>query len=309
MINKKILIRIILGIVILGVITLFLPQIGKIFRPSARKVLGEAGEEFDKLNTFSFNFSFERETKFNQSPESSKASIILDGEIDNKVSPQTKFQGKSFLENISGGNKFQLAWEEIIIGEDSWFKLTDLPFPRFPEIFSLDLEKMQNQWIKPGRDNFEDLFGKFSPRAKIEVIKKLISNDKIFQLKKGLPDEVIEGNQTFHYLFILEEDELKKLLPEISELLPVELKELEKIKNIKVEIWIGKKDKLIYKAKIEGDTDLKEVEPNLEGKMVIKANISLSKFNLPIKIEAPSEFKSLEEIYGAKDFKSFFHSE
>lgn len=309
MINKKILIRIILGIVILGLIILIISQIGKIFRPSARKVLGEAGKEFDKLNTFSFNFSFEREMKFNQALEPSKASIILDGEIDKMTPPQTKFQGKTFLGSISGGNKFQLAWEEIIIGEDSWFKLTDLPYPRFPEIFSLDLEKMRNQWIKLGKDNFEDLFGKFSPQAKIEVIKKLISNDKIFQLKKELPDEVIEGSQTFHYLFILEEDELKNLLPELSELLPVELKELEKIKNVKAEVWIGKKDKLIYKAKIEGEVDLKEIDPNSEGKIGIKTNISLSKFNLPMKIEAPSEFKSLEEIYGAKDFKSFFRSE
>lgn len=72
----------------------------------------------------------------------------------------------------------------------------------------------------------------------------------------------------------------------------------EKIGETEAELWIGKKDNLLYKTKGEKEIAASQFEEGAEGKAIIKFDLEFSKFNEPIKIEAPGKYKSLEEILG-----------
>lgn len=298
---KKFIVKIIIGVVIIAVAGVGLALFTRIwdpfwnpFRPSPREVLKETSARFEELKTFHFDVYSEKIVNQPQQ-ETVKRSMMVNGDLDYTNKEEIKWEGGTKLETDFEEGQFSLGWEKIIIGENSWFKLTILPSSRFSELFTFDLEKIKDQWIKLEKESFGDLFGKLSPQAEKEVIQKMISNEKFFHFKKLLPDEEINGKQTYHYLFFLDEEELKKLLPEISELLPFEVKELEEFKGVKVEVWIGQEDKLLYKAKLESEVGI------LAGKI----EIYLSEFNKSLKIEPPQWFELFEGIFGTKDFNFF----
>ena len=84
---------------------------------------------------------------------------------------------------------------------------------------------------------------------------------------------------------IFNEEELKKRIKEF----------LDKVGEIEIEYWIGKKDLLLYqlKGKTKGE------------RIAINFSIQYSNFDQPFKIEVPSEYKSLEEIL-TSFFEKFF---
>lgn len=148
-----------------------------------------------------------------------------------------------------------------------------------------------------------------------EKIINIFSGKQFYLVKKELPDEKISGIKVYHYLFALDKKEISKAIFEILEVIEETVlkeygatpliekekfkKELEeffdKLGEIEGEIWIGKKDYLPYKVKLEKKIDLSKFV-NEKGEFLIKLDIENSKFNLPLKIEAPSESKDLDEI-------------
>lgn len=68
--------------------------------------------------------------------------------------------------------------------------------------------------------------------------------------------------------------------------------------EVTAEIWIGKKDKLLYKLKYEKDFNLANIQEGAEGNLNTTAEIFLSGFDKSIEIEAPKDSKKLEEILG-----------
>ncbi|MDI6603175.1 MAG: hypothetical protein QME57_03625 [Patescibacteria group bacterium] len=71
----------------------------------------------------------------------------------------------------------------------------------------------------------------------------------------------------------------------------------EKIGELSAELWIGKEDYLLYRFKGEKLIDLSKFDENEKGTVLIKLDIDLSKFNQPVNIEAPGQYKSLDEIF------------
>ena len=72
----------------------------------------------------------------------------------------------------------------------------------------------------------------------------------------------------------------------------------ESVGEISAEIWIGKKDKFIYKIKAEKEIDLNKFKGETKGIIIGKLDIEFSNFDQPVEIKAPESFKSLEEILG-----------
>ncbi len=270
------------------------------FRPSPNEVLKETLTNFEELKTFHFNVSFKKEIKRLQQ-KAIENSMTVSGDLDNTIKENLKWKGETTIENSFPKGLFSLSWEKIIIGENSWFRLISPPSSQFSDIFTFDLEKIKDLWIKLGESSFENLFGKFSAPLEMEVIKKIAANERLFQFKKVLPDEKTNGEETYHYLFGLKKEDFSELVPEISELLPIETEELKKFKEIEAEVWIGKKDKLPYKIKLEG-----KINPQGSEEIItITSNIRLSKFNAHFKIELPQEFKLFEDVFGTEKFDFF----
>ncbi len=151
-----------------------------------------------------------------------------------------------------------------------------------------------------------------------EKIERIISKRKFYLIKKQFPDEKIDGVKVYHYLVSLNQKELSKMFAEIFKVLEeTMIKEyglslsaekeniekavadfLEKIGEIEGEVWIGKKDYLLYRLKGEKSFDLSKFEENKEGKFLVRVSLENSQFNKPLQIEEPSEAKELKEIFG-----------
>ena len=132
-----------------------------------------------------------------------------------------------------------------------------------------------------------------------------------YSIDRELPDEKMGGKKVYHYLVRLDKNELLNFIAKNLEskkemfskegkssvsqeelkLFQEELKSFfEKLGEIKGEVWIGKKDYLIYKIKFEK-------EGNYEGnKNSFKFNLENSNYNQTVKIEAPKEYKDIGDV-------------
>jgi hypothetical protein len=70
----------------------------------------------------------------------------------------------------------------------------------------------------------------------------------------------------------------------------------EKTGGIDFEIWIGKKDKLIYKVAGQKSFDLSAMEQGEEGTLSLDLNMSFSKFNEPVEIIVPDDSQSIIQM-------------
>jgi hypothetical protein len=205
----------------------------------------------------------------------------------------------------------EYAGEKKKIGKTIYLKFTKLPEIQFFDYLS----PFKNQWVKIDKDSliesFEKILGKkITMEEEIEreemqkdfqkELMKIFLKKEGFTIKKRLPNEKLNGKETYHYLISLNTKEFLEAFSETpkdinlkDENSPLEnLKKFsEKFKNIEAEIWIGKKDFLLYKIKIDKKFTLKG-----EGELKLKLEIENFNYNLPVEIEAPSEYKTFDDI-------------
>lgn len=203
----------------------------------------------------------------------------------------------------------------------------------------IDISELENQWIKVDQESMNNLLKslgapltpeleqetKKSEEKQKEMVQKLqalLKNKKLYVVKKEFPDEKIKNTKTYHYLVALNKEEIKKLIPELlkevigmgvfpkppteaewqkfEKEFPAKFDEFfRKIGDIEGQIWIGKKDLYLYKIEGEKEIDLAKIDPATAGKITVNFDMDFSNFNQPVKIEAPTNFKTLEEIIAA----------
>ncbi len=167
-------------------------------------------------------------------------------------------------------------------------------------------------------------------------VKKLFLKYKLFQVKKRLRDEQVDGHKCYHYQVSLIRENLSQLLEGVLNILtlefnkenPVLLQGLDKreewqdkIKQInKVlakaqgEFWIDKKDFYLRRYNFNLNFDLTRLEVDKEIKKHLPQNIEidlsghLADFNQPVKINKPKESESLLDIIEAEMQKEMVHS-
>lgn len=163
----------------------------------------------------------------------------------------------------------------------------------------------------------------------------LFKDSKFYEVKEELPDEKMEGEMTYHYILTLNKEGIKELVPKMIKLAVESYKEsngeieiqeeemnqaleeefpksvdefFEATGPIDFEVWIGQDDMYLYRAKIEKEIDLGNFKESFSGsigesvpvedigKVFTSMDIKLSKFNQPVQVEAPEEFKTLQEV-------------
>ena len=144
---------------------------------------------------------------------------------------------------------------------------------------------------------------------KLKQVKEVFFKYKVFKVAEGLKSEKINKHNCHHYLIRIDKEETKKFFMELidifeslesTELTEDELTEmekslgeaLEKAKLPDIEIWIGKRDSMLYKIAF-GDV-IEESEYVGGGKYSIFC--VFDKFNEPFDVQVPASTKSIEEI-------------
>ncbi len=190
------------------------------------------------------------------------------------------------------------------IGKVIYIELDDVP-----KLKTFNLEAIKNHWVKIDTGTVKkqlkvsnDTIG-MSPK---QILKSRAIAEKVFKLTEKSNNTKLNNLVTYHYKFIIEIKELKKLFINFRQtmqnksLTKEELTKIdndfETIKSAQGEIWIGKKDLLPYKLTLNLIT---KASHKGQAPMEIKFTILTKNFNQAIKINPPAQVKTLEELIGS----------
>jgi len=333
---KKNLLKIIIAIVVAGLLgagislaTQIWDPLWNPFRPSPETVIEKMTEKMGKVQVIHSDIDFEIEVK-NGEEFNIKTNALVDTD---SADPNNQKGAMVFNLNFNiAGMQISLGFEQKIIGQSSYIKLTTIPTqvlgPMLQEL-GMDINQLRNTWIKIDEDILKNIMGQeFTQKMEeeqekaekqqeilTEKIKKLVENKKLYLVKEELPDEKVGKIKTYHYIVVLNKEEIKTTLLELIKIfneqeeaqsLPgEELQKLqgeinsffEKVGEIVGEVQIGKRDKFLYKFIGEKNLGISQFHKGQEGTFTVKLNIDFSNFNQPVSIEPPQEFKTLEEMF------------
>lgn len=315
--SKTGVVKIIIGIILIGIIgtgtSLFIrawDPLWNPFRLSPEKVMEEMNLKMEKLETLHSRIKLDIEVKgYTENPTT--ISLISDSDLDNTNPDNPKSAASLGLTMTMEGMEFSMAGEVKTISQDFYFKLNTFPVLAFlPQISGIDYTQLKNQWIKIDTVSKEEIDPEITKQ-----IAGLFKNKKFYSVTREFSDEKMDNQKTYHYILTLNKEEIKKVVSEFLDtfIKPEQLAEvnvnkeellskisdfLEKMGEVSSDIWIGKKDLYLYQIKGEKEIDLSEfMEAGQTLKVNVKIESSFFNFDKPVIIEAPTDFKKLEEIF------------
>ncbi|MDQ3099279.1 MAG: hypothetical protein M3Q44_06025 [bacterium] len=141
-------------------------------------------------------------------------------------------------------------------------------------------------------------------KANEEKIKAIYLKNRFLVFDKSVPSEVINGIETRHYKYTLDNNRLKTFYVEVVPLIMEEkfshtdleylTKSLDYLTNVRGEIWIGKKDTLPYRFNVS--MNYVDKLSNSHSGAKISTSVELSDYNAPATITEPDGAKTMEEV-------------
>jgi len=212
-----------------------------------------------------------------------------------------------------------------LVDSITYFKINTVPIVLTAGLTTvgIDLNDWINKWFRfNSKELGMSIIKTLSDEEKVNMeqeVMQLLSDYPIAKVANKLSDEKIQGENTYHYLLSLDKENLKQFSVGLLEIINnyykiddlMNMPEADKQEvsdgideffeatgGIDFEIWIGKKDKLIYKVAGQKSfdlSDIKEMEAG-EGIMSLDFDMSFSKFNEPVEILAPEDYQSIIEM-------------
>lgn len=209
---------------------------------------------------------------------------------------------------IYSGQRLSIGVETRTIGTDLYVQATELP-----DLGFMNVKSLENQWIHINADELNKKYGTSSlstqkttqlTQEQKSKIERLYKKHKIIKDIKRLPGEKINGVDTHHFTFSLDKKELVTFLSESlqiidpgssesKEITNVYAEELNKISIENTEVWIGKRDKLLYKFASQVNA---KSESTYGADTKIMLNAIFSDHNKPVRVEIPEKSSSFEDV-------------
>ena len=275
------------------------------FRPSPEKVMAMMFENMKDVKTS--HAAGKMILSVDQVNDiSGKVTILMDSDSDISNIASPKLSGSFQASYIDQATSMLVKAKTKIIDNAVYFNIEEFNVPSLTLIFGMmgiDIDTMKGVWIKSS--DLQAAPDQFSAK-----MQELISNTKVYDIKEQLPDQKIDGQSMYHYSMVLNNERFIDLMDGIMDE-TVEMSQnalmagmvkgmiLEALKNIgeiKAELFIGKKDYLIYGLKMLKDINVSAISPGMSGVMGINFEQYYSKYNQPVVIQAPANFENLEEF-------------
>lgn len=236
------------------------------------------------------------------------------------------------IEAISEGNDFyfklsNLAWVANMLSslENSFSLETNSSSEistttNFQDKYGFDL--IDNQWLKISEESLKSFYSELGLPAdelfdhlemKEDVSEKQLRDVLLAARKHNvliftrLKDETVKGVDTYHLKLTLNKTRVVPFLTELNKILKEEIFTKDELKELSkdivkwkqlpsAEVWVGKKDFLLRKfiVKFEISEMFKE---NME-KIALELSMSFDKYDVPLLVRVPSNFKKIEEVIG-----------
>jgi len=240
---------------------------------SPNKVIKAMQKQMMFSKTAHYQINSDYQSLSPERPVGVQTQAVFDGGWQDGITGHLIMNNEITLQNLSYLANLEIRSTE----EKSYFRVTEIPAIPF-----VDLEKIRNKWYvytsKISSEDFNQFFLK---------IQTLLLNNNLFTVVERLPDKIINGSRTYHYTVKIDKEVVQKVL----EALPENFNEqnnnlLEQLDKKFWEVWIGKKDRHLYK--LTGELKNKNAQISFE--------VGVSQFNKVVTIEEPSESYSMIEF-------------
>lgn len=240
------------------------------------------------------------------SSEMATVAITAEGDADTSTPGFSLFQSIFTITAKDEKQSSEFGLELRLRDKKIYVRLTKAPSE------GIDLSRVINQWTVIDPEVAGTQFGLEKGKEKkqplreeqINRIRELVRNTKFFSLERVLPSEKIAGTATFHYAVTLNLPETRSFAIESrtiatgKEATAKELAELdttiEKLDEITGELWIGRRDYLLYQVMLQGITPSAESGANATWQLTA----TLTNHNQPVAVEVPEESTPFEQFLG-----------
>ena len=226
----------------------------------------------------------------------------------------------------------------IIIGKAVYFKINNIVVPANASLQAIDATQLNGKWIKIDSDSIGKLsqvnqttlpnISQFDNLALSKNIQNLLLNVNMFSVSKELDDQAVGGQSAYHYLLTISKEKLESLVAKMitsamqaqktdNALAGSALSEnvaqgvaktfIDAIGDVSMEVWIGKKDFMLYEAKLDKKIDLSKIlqasgmpADNIISAVAsgaeIKFDVVNSDFGKAVVINEPAGAQKIEDI-------------
>ena len=328
---KIVILAVVLAIVGFGVIlaTKIWDPVWSPFRADPEKVVAAA---FAKMLTVNALHSEMKIAIVADAPlEKTKMSFSITAKVDSDLKNPGEEKSAADIDlsaNISSASfpiAFSLSLKTKQIGSDQFILLSDVSAPNLAPILAMagiDLADFSGQWLKMDQQTVETLgFPSLTAEQLMQgeqlqaKIGQIFAQNKFFSVQKELADKTIGGQKLYSYVLIVDKANAAKSLIDLFTLVSGSIAPgeeniipaaaqlqsglevfFDKVGDITFEVLIGKKDNLIYGIKLDKTIDVSKIDAREKGTFSVQFEIMNSKFNEPISIKAPDNFRKIEEI-------------
>lgn len=295
----------ILGVLVLGAVVLF-GATGCLDK-SPEKVIEKMMKkmaDFDSANVdlrVGLNGQFPQLSELDGTAalESSTVFVNFKGDIDLESEENVQYHLIGDISNKMNDSEMQVAGELLSKGGDLYIKLSETP-----SVQMFDLSALKGLWYKFDLNSFKvqteqtDAEQELS-RSQIKKMQKLLANTEFFRVVKDNGEEALDGIATYHYEVKVNQSELEKFFREANkivegrELTQIEEQEmndnLQKLSEIDGDLWIGKKDYMLYRVELSGQSETEE-----NGVTRYDIAINLRNFGKKVEINKPSDVREFD---------------
>lgn len=134
---------------------------------------------------------------------------------------------------------------------------------------------------------------------------RLASTAAVLNVVEKLPDEKLDGVATYHYRVKFNIPKMRAYVERIFEIVNYSSTEegqamldrvMKEAENARGELWIGKRDSLLYRTTIEWPFHYALPENDESADINISLTINNSKFNEPVTVTAPPDARDQQEF-------------
>ncbi len=288
--NKKLIILVVIIVIGLGGILIY----QKILL-TPEKVVSSMMKKMANVKTVHYKADLNSsDMKTSSGQPFSSVNLSLEGDIDSKDENDSKLT--SFINGSVGAEGMELSFDtEIRFVDDVLYYI----FKKVPNIpIGIDFSLIKDKWIK--QEALQQDKKELTAEEK-DKIKKLTENAKLFSKIESLKSEKVNGVSCYKYKTTIDKKALVDYFDELSKISGGEgvfdkesfRKFLDDnlVGNIEQTIWIGKGDRLLHKT--QGVISFKN---ETSGNIGLNLTLVLSKFNKDVKIEAPSDAQTIQEL-------------
>lgn len=217
--------------------------------------------------------------------------------------------GSGSAENISAAGELRL------IGQNFYLRLDNLDLTALDRFLSSSgADKIIGKWVELDQDinpTFYSLLTGATDKAVIERILQVFKEKKLYEIRQLSNVQGTQGEE-YNYSILLDREKISEALPQLfsainNQDLPFETFQrdlsrfLGNTGEIKLNLYIGKKDNYIHKAEISHEINISNYDASYAGYLDILLTIEQTGINQPLQVSAPANAASLEEILGGAE--------